>query len=157
MSAALARPALAALVHSVHQLRRRCNTRGFTPARRGTFVSAKVPKAICPGLCAGFAGSLAQRLPQKVLRQGILALTSNAQPPCLRPFGLTLRLRASLGLSKGARKANLPIDWGVKEGRSSQLTVHASRITKLACFKGQEKQSSTTRLIQLVGKGWGGV
>ncbi len=32
------------------RFQRQCVTRGFAPARRGTFVSAKVPKAICPAV-----------------------------------------------------------------------------------------------------------
>jgi|GEM_PF-4819724 len=34
------------------RFQRQCMTRGFAPARRGTFVSAKVPKAICPAVFA---------------------------------------------------------------------------------------------------------
>ena len=60
------------------------------PRTRVTFVSAKVTKTILPqdSAPANPAGSLAQRLSQKVLRQGILALTSNAQPPAYAPSGL---------------------------------------------------------------------
>jgi hypothetical protein len=40
-----------------------------------------------PGTAAGFVGNLAQPLSQKVLRQGMLGLTSNPQPPACAPSG----------------------------------------------------------------------
>jgi hypothetical protein len=54
-----------------------------------------------PWRCAGFAGALAQRWPQKVLRQGIPALTSNAPPPACAPSGLTFACAPRSACLKG--------------------------------------------------------
>ncbi len=103
-----------------YRLRR--STNGAPAPYAGDFCFGKSHQNhFAPGLCAG--------KPSRFPRSTLVSEGSPTGHPCpdveraascLRPFGLGLRLRDSLGLSRGAKKAKpLPIYWGgdLKGGR----------------------------------------
>ncbi len=88
----------------------------------------KSPKPFCPRLCAGKPS----RFPRST-RVSEGSPTGHPCPDveraasCLRPFGLVLRLRDSLGLSRGAKNYfTLPIHWGGPGRGGSPFTAHGS-------------------------------
>ncbi len=97
-------------------LTRRHMTRGFAPALRGTFVSAKVPKAILPRdlrpSTAFVPGNLRLRLPQGVRRRHFRVPTTNAGIHARLPAGPNF-VCPCLRLDRRGEKGNPPPHlWG---------------------------------------------